>query len=227
MVHDTNIPTPNDIVGQLNTTVSWFIWKEEILRVPLSTLRRSQEAGRWGLTNTVAKWLALFIFRMEGQGMRKDTFIAECIKSGDYMKRRINPTCKENPKKLEYLHRYMESAYMTPRGTSETPKSYKMRLYTSHLTSIQAAAGHPEMRIEKLRPNIDWVQTWKKLNKAPVPKTTRGVWYRVIHEIIHKNERLHLINMVQTDTCRECASKDTLEHRLLVCGEGKLILKKP
>jgi len=29
--------------------------------------------------------------------------------------------------------------------------------------------------------------------------------------------------MVQTDTCRKCASKDTLEHRLLVCGEGKLI----
>jgi len=79
------------------------------------------------------------------------------------------------------------------------------------------------MRVEKLRQNIDWVRTWKNLNEAPVPETTRGVWYRVIHEIITMNECLHLINMVQTDTCRKCASKDTLEHRLLVCGEGKLI----
>jgi len=50
---------------------------------------------------------------------------------------------------LEFFHRYdMESAYTTPRGTSEPLKSYKRRLYT-----LRAAAGRPELRIEKLRPS--------------------------------------------------------------------------
>jgi len=65
----------------LNTTISRFIWKGEIFRVPLSTLQRPKEAGGWRLINKVAKWLALFIFGMEGQGMRKGTFTAELIKN--------------------------------------------------------------------------------------------------------------------------------------------------
>jgi len=44
--------------------------------IPLSTLQRPKEAGGWGLINIVAKCLALFISRMEGQGIRKDTFTA-------------------------------------------------------------------------------------------------------------------------------------------------------
>jgi len=76
MIHDPNIPAPNDIVRQLNTTISWFIWKGEIFRVPLSFLQRPKN-GRMGLINIVAKCLTLFMFRLEGQGIRKGTFTAE------------------------------------------------------------------------------------------------------------------------------------------------------
>jgi hypothetical protein len=88
---------------------------------------------------------------------------------------------------------------------------------------MQAAIDHSEMRVEKIWPNIDWRRTWKNLSEAPVPEATRVAWYRVIHKIITTNERFHRIKMVQTDTCRQCASKDTLEHHLIVCGEGKAI----
>ena len=125
---------------------------------------------------------------------------------------------------LEYLHRCdMESTYTTPSGISEPLKSHNRRLFTLHLTSRHAAADSPEIRVEKLRPNIDWVQTWKNLNEEPVPETTRSVRYRVIHEIISTNDHLHRINIVQTDTCQQCAAKDTLEHRLLVFGEGRVM----
>jgi hypothetical protein len=47
--------------------------------------------------------------------------------------------------------------------------------------------------------------------------------YQVLHDIIPTNVRLHCINMVPSDTCRRCKATDTLEHRLLACGEGQTI----
>jgi hypothetical protein len=123
---------------------------------------------------------------------------------------------------LEYLHKYdMESAYVDQIGNLGTPKAYKKRLYTVKLTSLRAAAGQPEMHVVKMWPNVDWGRVWKNLREAPVTDSTKAEWYRVIHELIPTNERLQHIKIAQTDTCRNCASRDTFEHRLIVCGEGK------
>jgi len=109
------------------------------------------------------------------------------------------------------------------RENSEHPKTYKRQLYTALLRSIEAAAGFPEMRVQKLWLSIDWVHIWKKLNDASVPENTRYVWYQAIHNITPTNVRLHLINIVPFDSCRRCTAADTLEHRLIACGEGRTI----
>jgi hypothetical protein len=90
------------------------------------------------------------------------------------------------------------------RGPSEQPKSYKRRLYTALLTSIHTADGFPEMRVQKLWPDIDWLHIWKNLNDAPVSEDMRRICYHVIHDIIPTNVRLHRISMVPSDTCRRC-----------------------
>ena len=61
---------------------------------------------------------------------------------------------------------------------------------------------------------------WENLSAAPILESTRIVWFRVIQDLIPTNERLQRIRMVQTDTCRKCTMKDTLEHRITACGEG-------
>jgi len=38
-------PPPPDCIRQINTTISWFIWRGEIFRVPLSTLQRGKTEG--------------------------------------------------------------------------------------------------------------------------------------------------------------------------------------
>jgi hypothetical protein len=39
-------PPPEDCVRQLNTSISWFIWKVQIFRFPMSTyIRRKMEVG--------------------------------------------------------------------------------------------------------------------------------------------------------------------------------------
>ena len=44
--------------------------------------------------------------------------------------------------------------------------------------------------------------------------------YRVVHDILPMNERLHRINRSPTEACRHCGKTDTIGHRLTECGEG-------
>ena len=75
----------------------------------------------------------------------------------------------------------------------------------------------------ELWPNVDRRRVWKNMSEAHLPESTRAAWYRVIHDITPTKERLSRIKLAQTDTCRHCKAKDTLEHRLTLCGEGKEI----
>ena len=54
-------PPPDVCVRQLNMTISWFVWKGDIFRVPLSTLYRPKEEGGWDLTILPAKSHALLL----------------------------------------------------------------------------------------------------------------------------------------------------------------------
>jgi len=60
----------------------------------------------------------------------------------------------------------------------------------------------------------------KNLTDTPVPRQEVMTWYRVIHDIIPTNIRLNHIRTTNTDACLECGQSDTLEHRLMSCGEG-------
>jgi len=57
-------PPPEESVRQLNTSISWFIWKEQIFRVAMTTLHKKKQDGCWDLTNIKAKGRALFLHRM-------------------------------------------------------------------------------------------------------------------------------------------------------------------
>jgi hypothetical protein len=47
----------------------------------------------------------------------------------------------------------------------------------------------------------------------------------VINDVIPTNERLHKIQIATTDKCRYCDNKDTQQHRLTECGDGKYMWK--
>jgi len=88
---------------------------------------------------------------------------------------------------------------------------------------LRAESGTQEMRITRLWPHTDWPTVWKNVGKAPVSRTNRAEWYKIIHDIHPTNVRHHKIRMVPTDKCGDCATVDTVEHRLIECGEGKHI----
>jgi len=76
------------------------------------------------------------------------------------------------------------------------------------------------MRITKLWPQADWEMIWENLRVAPVPGTVIATRYKVIHDIIPTNTRLHRIHMSSTESCTACGNRDTQMHRLIECGEG-------
>jgi len=91
------------------------------------------------------------------------------------------------------------------------------------MTSIRAAAGFPEMRIQKLWPNTDWIRIWKNLKDAPVSDNARCIWYQVLHDIIPTNARLYRIKITPSTSCQRCTMADRLQHRLTECVKGRRI----
>jgi len=54
-----------------------------------------------------------------------------------------------------------------------------------------ARTQQQEMRISKLWPKAEWKVIWKNIHAAPVSDPVKITWYRVIHDIISTNTRLH------------------------------------
>ena len=125
------------------------------------------------------------------------------------------------PATLEYLHTYIvDTAYIPSQRRSETTQAYKKRIYSTLKTFSIAISPPQEMRVARLWPHADWQTIWKNLIATPTSEADRAVWYRVIHDIIPTNERLHRIRMSPTESCKECDNKDTI-HRLTERGENK------
>ena len=54
----------------------------------------------------------------------------------------------------------------------------------------------------------------------------RGIKIRMVHglhDTVPTSERLHRIQLAESDCCRRCERLDTLEHRLTDSGEGTAI----
>jgi hypothetical protein len=126
------------------------------------------------------------------------------------------------PKCMEYLRHFaMASSYVPERKAIETKLAYKRRSFaTLHEMNI-CAVGTREMRIHKLAPNKKWNIVWENVHCAPVHGAVKAVWYKAIHDIVSTNAWLHKIRIAPTDKRFECGMSDTIEHRLIECGEGQ------
>ena len=71
------LPPPTKCVRQINASLSYFIWKGAIFKVPLSTLQKPKDSGGRALIHIMAKCMTLFILRMERQKQQADTFTTD------------------------------------------------------------------------------------------------------------------------------------------------------
>ena len=125
------LPLPSDCIRQLNTAMSWYVWKSDTFRVPLSTLYRRKEHGGLALTHAEAKCRALLLYRLQTLSQNARTTTAQWLKKWNLLQPSKNPPNRERiPATLDYL-RILEtdSAYIVPQGKTETVQTYRRRIY--------------------------------------------------------------------------------------------------
>jgi len=138
---------------------------------------------------------------------------------------RANPPFRDViPENLEYLRRFgMDSAYVDEQGLTESKRAYKRRAYNTSYHVSRGETDIQDVRISKIWPNTHWNTVWKNIHCTPVPGGKKAAWYKVTHDILPTNVRLHKIRISPTDKCNNCGMHDTLQHRLIECGEGPQI----
>jgi len=112
------IRPPEECVRQLYTEISWYLWRGESFKVPLSTPQRPKERGGWGLIFVAAKIRALNLYQQRIQGQKTGTLTAGWLRAWDLLKPSINHPIRDRiPASMEYLHLIaMDSAYIAPLG---------------------------------------------------------------------------------------------------------------
>jgi len=168
-------PPPDVCVRQLNTAISWFVWKGDIFRVPLSTLYRSKGEGGWDLTNFPAKSHVLLLYRMRQQVLKQGTITSAWMWTWSLNVKGANPPFRDAiPENLEYLRRFaMDSAYVDEQGIMEFKRAYKRRTYNTLYHISRSETSIQDMHITKIWPNTHWNTVWKNIHCTPVPGGTK------------------------------------------------------
>jgi len=149
-------PTPNH-VRQLNSAISWYIWKGDIFRVLLYTLQREKTDGGWDLITLDAKCRALFLHRLQMQCRRAGSLTADWMKYWNLESRLGNPPKPFGiSEKLEYLRIFVkDTAFIPGQGGTESTRAYNRRIYAT-LRALSIAESLPQkMRVESIWPNAD------------------------------------------------------------------------
>ena len=219
------LPPPVNIIRQINTAITYFIWKGSIFKVPISTLQKSKREGGRALIDVQAKSKSLFLTRMEKQIQNTLTFTSDWIRTWTVKHPRGNPPDMASiPNQLAYIACFIqENAYTKPKEASETDKQYKKRIYNSLRLTLNATSRTTPMRIQTLWPETDWDQVWANILQAPISQQVESEWYQVIHDLIPTNTRLHRIRIAPSELCQICSAPDSLEHRLTNCNNSKII----
>jgi hypothetical protein len=124
---------------------------------------------------------------------------------------------------MEYLRSFaMDSTLVSDKEPNESVTVYKRRVYDNCTITLEWNRSARD-EYHPLWQNIDWPTMWTSLAETPVPGETKTAWYKIINGILPTIERLQRIRIAPTDNCRHCDKRDTIQHRLIECGEGELI----
>jgi hypothetical protein len=154
--------------------------------------------------------------RMQMMGDRAGTVMAGMMKKWDLMDTVENPTNKTRiSTKMEHIRQYAtDMAYVPSLTTTHNRKTFKKEIYDS-LTHMETNKHKPpDLRIvKKFPPGALECQ-----HSTVVPEKVKSAWYTAIHGIVHTNDRLAAIHMMDSMSCSQCEEQDSIQHKINECG---------
>jgi len=98
-----------------------------------------------------------------------------------------------------------------------------MRLYET-LRTIKLTTDPPRnVRVTMLYLTTNWDRVWSNLHATWAPDAMKVNWFKVIHDILPNNERLHAIRLTSSALCSTCGERDNVMHRITMwLGAGNL-----
>ena len=188
------------IAQKIRSATGWFIWQGHILRISRPQLILPKIRGGLNLIDPGIKANCLYLKKnlqhLTGQGDKySETFLKLWVEEN----RIKNPPNLTNlPKCAPYIKILIQSLSYLPHPMPE-PLSTKI-LYTSQLQQI------PNPSIIQQCPNFNWKQIWRNIHNKALTSTEISLWYKVIHNVIPTNERLHHIKMLASPNCNQCGT---------------------
>jgi hypothetical protein len=175
------------------------------------------------MTHIETKCNALLLCRMYTRSRKEGTITAEWLRKWQLTNEQETPPQSWKPlEKPKYPQVYaLDMAYIRHEDIREKIAKLRQHMYRQLKLLAQARTGIKDMRIETMYPNTRWTWMWKNLQEFWTTDAIRAKLYNVIHDIVSINVRLARINLSDTDRCRLCGRRDTLNHRLTVCMEMK------
>jgi len=79
----------------------------------------------------------------------------------------------------------------------------------------------------QLQAGTDWPRVWNSLHNTRNSEGARSGWYVVILDNLPTHTRLHMIRLVESETCSLCGKQDTTLHWFKECVVSKEIWERP
>jgi len=120
------------------------------------------------------------------------------------MQRGNPPHVQRIPKSVDYLRICaLEMADIEAPKHTATPRAFRTRVYeTLHTTRLKTNTPR-DVRITLLYPT-DWKRAWSNLHASWAADAIKANWFRMIHDILPTNERLHTIRLTDSALCSTC-----------------------
>lgn len=201
-------PVPKLVANSISKVTFWLLWRHAIFKVKSVTCARNPAMGGLGLVDFYHKCTALLIHRTAAlQATHPQGSTAALLRR--YRRRsEVAPiSLKGIPFKMPHIREY----YFHRSYVLETAKDQHC---TTRLLYEKLQGRPPAHRMEARHPAVNWKQVWANISSPFLPSGVRGLWYRLVNDVLQTNQRLAAIRLHPTGNCTTCQVLDTREHRL-------------
>jgi hypothetical protein len=158
----------------------------------MMTLQKEGDEGSLGMTDIECKCKALLMSRDYKLFNQHDSFTSHWLTySFKFADIQNPPNIKAVPRDLQYIRIFLQEWSYTAVPGDPRDRRVSSIIYRTLIHHGKIRSQQKQMKIIQKQPQARWGQTWRKIASPFLPATARSEWYRVVHDIVPTNDRMH------------------------------------